>query len=465
MKNNQSGLQTASHNIANKSVPGFSRQTVDFATQPPDASEGIPIGKGADISSIKRENNAYLEKQLVRENNKLGYAKTDSDILQRIEKIYSQMEKGINESLVEFFNSIRELSSQPESLISRTLVKNKAEYLTQDFNKTHRRLTDVQGDIDFQIKKHLIDINQISKEIINLNRRIQSIESSSQSIIANDERDQRDHLLKKLGEYVDINYSENKQNSLTVTAGKSILLVSGGQSLHLFSSPSPKNSQSKGKREGLIDIFYKPFPDARSVLVTHQFTGGKIGSLLKMRDKVVSGIIKDMDNLAYSFAKRVNEEHQSGFNSYNNKGESLFILPNQIQDTSQKIRLNENIKNDVGKIVTAKSPYSPADNRVANKISNIQQEKIMEDKRYTLGEFYRSLIGNIGLLTRRANQSLSSQKDAVDQLNNFRESISGVNLDEETAKMIDYQKSYEASARLIRVAEEMMNTVLDIKKL
>ncbi|MCB0363506.1 MAG: flagellar hook-associated protein FlgK, partial [Bdellovibrionales bacterium] len=71
----------------------------------------------------------------------------------------------------------------------------------------------------------------------------------------------------------------------------------------------------------------------------------------------------------------------------------------------------------------------------------------------------------LGVQSARAASEHESQKDIVKQLQNIRESISGVSLDEETAKMIEFQKSFDASARLIRAADEMMDTVLNLKRL
>ena len=75
------------------------------------------------------------------------------------------------------------------------------------------------------------------------------------------------------------------------------------------------------------------------------------------------------------------------------------------------------------------------------------------------------MVGEVGIQTRRTQVAQDSQKNIVNQLKNIRESVSGVSLDEETTKLIEYQKSFDASARLIRTADEMFDTVLNLKKL
>ena len=98
-------------------------------------------------------------------------------------------------------------------------------------------------------------------------------------------------------------------------------------------------------------------------------------------------------------------------------------------------------------------------------IQNLQFRSILGDGQYSFDNFYNSKVGEIGLMTQRNQSALESQKNTLDQLKNTRETISGVNLDEEAAKMIEFQKSYEASARMIRVADELFDTVLNLKRL
>jgi flagellar hook-associated protein 1 FlgK len=136
----------------------------------------------------------------------------------------------------------------------------------------------------------------------------------------------------------------------------------------------------------------------------------------------------------------------------------------QIRDASQFIDLSEAIKRDVGKIATGAIANAPGDNRVANVIANIQNQKSFNRNEDTIDDFYRSMVGQVGVLARTSRMSHEAQRDIHAQLANIRESVSGVSLDEETTKMIEFQKTYDASARLIRTADEMFDTVLSLKR-
>ena len=98
-------------------------------------------------------------------------------------------------------------------------------------------------------------------------------------------------------------------------------------------------------------------------------------------------------------------------------------------------------------------------------ISALQYQKVMDDKSATVDDYYASVVGRIGVESSRANTARDTLNDSLGQLKNIRESISGVSLDEETTKMIEFQKSFDASARLIRTADEMLETVLNLKRL
>src|SRR5690606_7700653 len=128
-----------------------------------------------------------------------------------------------------------------------------------------------------------------------------------------------------------------------------------------------------------------------------------------------------------------------------------------------KIKVNDEILENAGLVVAAAQQNSPADNRIANLISSLQYEQPLANGQSTFDDFYANIVGNVGISANRANSEHEAQKGIVDQLKNIRESISGVSLDEETAKMIEFQKSFDASARLIRTADEMMDTVLNLK--
>lgn len=461
MMNSQTALQTTGHNIANKSTEGYSRQRVELQAAEPTGLGSHRIGNGSKTVAITRTNNPYLEKQIGKEQSNLGYFQGKTDAMNRVEQVYNeQTNKGLNTFVTDFFNSVRELSNNPESLATRTQVKETAEFLTKDFKRVNTQLQEIRKDIDQQVSTHVDQVNQMTGEIADLNSKIQMVQNSGGP--ANDERDRRDLLIKKLGEKINIRWAEGNDGAVTVTAGNSALLVAGDDAKKLSVMATPE-SGSKG--EGGFDIFYQSAKDGQITKVTEQMTGGAIGGLLEVRDKNISGLIEGVDKMAYSLATDINTIHSRGYDGHGRLGSDFFEAPQDVRHAAENLKVSDRISRDPLKIATAGAPGSPGDNRIATAISQLQYENTMPDGSATMDEYYNSMVGEVGIQSRKAQTGQESQKGIVSQLNNIRESVSGVSLDEETTKLIEFQKAFDASARLIKTADEMFDTVLNLKRL
>src|SRR5262249_50869888 len=142
----------------------------------------LRIGMGARAAAVTRTNNPYLEKQLEREGTSLGFVEGRADLMGRVEQVYNEQQtKGLNQFMGEFFNSFRELSNNPESSATRTLVKETGEFLSKNFAHLTHQLGEIQADADFRIATKVEEINQLSKEIAQLNLKVANVEVTGAS--------------------------------------------------------------------------------------------------------------------------------------------------------------------------------------------------------------------------------------------------------------------------------------------
>lgn len=453
---NQSALQTTSHNITNKSTEGYSRQRVDIQSNPAINDGNHRVGTGAMAASISRTNNPWLEKQIEREGSNLAFADGRSQALQRIESVVNeQTVKGMNGAVSDFFNSFRELANNPESATVRTIVKDNSANLIRNFQDMDRQINGVNDGLNKQIESGVRELNGFTKEIADLNSRIMTIEVGGAN--ANDERDRRDLLVKQLAEKVDISYAEDpKSGMLNITSGKTGILVAGTSANEFNTS---LDSQNK------MRVRFEMSKGGLQTDLTDQFKKGSVGAAIELRDGVVSDLKNHLESLAYNIATEVNKAHGEGYDRNGNPATNLFDIPAGENFSVQDLKVNKAIVNDVSLIAAGAKPNAPGDNTTANVIHSLQFKPTMEDGKYSFDDFYNSKVGQIGAMTQSANSTAESQKNVVDQLKNTRESISGVNLDEEATKMIEFQKSFEASARIIKVADEMFDTVLNLKRM
>lgn len=453
----QTALQTASHNITNRSNEGYTRQRVETSTNPATDEGRYRLGTGAQISSITRINNPWLEKQVEREGSQLAFLDSQTQALGRLENAMNEQSvKGLNDSISNFFGAFRELANNPESALPRTQVREAAGALIRSFQDARRQIDNVSSDLNKTIEASVGEANMFAKEIADLNSKIHDVEIS-RNTVANDERDRRDLLVKKLSEKLDISYAEDpKTGMLNITAGSTAVLVAGTSSTNMLTHTDENNN---------TQIFNELSKGGTQFDITEQFRRGSIGGSLEMRERHVAELGYQLENLAYNIAQNVNQVHQEGYDRYNQTGIEFFEVPADGTFNIANFKIGQDVLQDVGRIAAASKPGAPGDNTTANVMQELQFRPLMDGGKYSFDDFYNSKVGEIGILSQRATSALESQKNTLDQLKNVRESVSGVSLDEEAAKMIEYQKSYEASARMIKIADEMFDTVLNLKRM
>jgi flagellar hook-associated protein 1 FlgK len=102
----------------------------------------------------------------------------------------------------------------------------------------------------------------------------------------------------------------------------------------------------------------------------------------------------------------------------------------------------------------------PGDNSVALSLANLENKSVLLGGKATFSDAYGQLVSRVGTLTHAANISRSAQEALFNQAKQSRESLAGVNLDEEAANLIKFQNSYQASAKAIAVASSLFDTLI-----
>lgn len=456
MTNSQTALQTVSHNIANKNTEGYTRQRVDIQSAVPVTEGRLQFGMGARAAQVSRTHNPFLEKQIQREGSQKGYLDSQSELLSRVEQVFNEQSiKGLNQYISDFFNGFRELANTPESITARTVVKETAGLMGQDFARVHKQLTDIQNDVNFQIIGRAEEANKIIAEMASLNQKI--VETEMRGIAANDQRDRRDVLVKHLNEIMDIKVAEGDKGAITVMTAGNGILVSGNDHANFSTRRSADSTK--------LDIFVQSAGSPEPIEITSRIKGGNLGGVLKIRDEVIQEIKASINQLASTIVKEVNQAHVQGFDRTGQPATFFFEPINSETPPALGVKLSRLIVDDLNKIATGIEPTAPGDPTIAHVIAQIQNKSVFDGDAATLDDFYNSQVGKLGVLTQRSVKASEAQSEIVQQLAKLRESISGVSLDEEATKMIEFQKAFDASARLIRTADEMFDTVLNLKRL
>lgn len=127
------------------------------------------------------------------------------------------------------------------------------------------------------------------------------------------------------------------------------------------------------------------------------------------------------------------------------------------------ITVNPELLNNPDRLAAALGSASGDAGNLA-RLVGLRDRNLNELSRNTIEDFYADIVGDIGFETSAAATALQSQQQLLAQLENEREAISGVNIDEEMVELLKYQQSYEAAARFISVAQQMTDTLINLAR-
>jgi flagellar hook-associated protein 1 FlgK len=504
------------------------------------------MGIGVEVINIERMRNEFIDEQIRRQNHYVGFYEELDNTMESIENIFTEpSETGIIHFVDQFFDSWQNLANNPSDISARTMVKTNAEILIDVFHNVAGELANLRQTKNEEIQQQVNKVNEICKEIYNLNLEIGTVELNNQN--ANDSRDRRDLLLKDLSKIIDISVIENDIGQVTVTTSGNIIV--SPVSYQGLETTSVTTRLSDGTT--VIETGVR-FSDSKKIFNPQS---GMIKGLFESRDKVIPEYQKQLDTLANSLVEKVNDLHSKG---YNLKGFTGIDFFDQNLTGASDIRLSASIISDVNNIAAASGgeahPASqnllsagshdfgsdpvqlyrdpsalplvnarnivkgtvivstgtttlvegvdyhidyvngtfqmlhdgydsdnlqidfhyrsggfagPGDNSTALAIANLRSELTMNNDVHGNGtasftEYYSSMIGRLGLSRNEADSNLKTRTFLISQFEAHQDSIAGVSLDEEMANLIKYQHTFQAAARLITIADEMLDTLLNM---
>jgi flagellar hook-associated protein 1 FlgK len=189
-----------------------------------------------------------------------------------------------------------------------------------------------------------------------------------------------------------------------------------------------------------------------------ELTDGELAGLVEIRDEKIVAYLEQLDTLALAIVSEVNAIHRDGYGLDGSTGVDFF---DRSTSGARDMALSTIVQADVNAIA-ASQDGSSGDNSNALTIADLRTRRTMDGAHLSFGEYYASLVQVIGSESQEAAFMEESYDMLVQRLENERLSISGVSLDEETSLLIQYQRSYEAAARVITAADELMQTILNM---
>ncbi len=431
-------MDVAAHNVANAGNPDYSRQKLSIESDMPQKGARFYWGSGIRIGDLRRVHDALVDSQIIRNNQRYAAYKKQSEILGQIESVFGEpSEYGLSNYINRFFDSWTSLSSSPNSIEARKEVVYSAQNLSTKISDIYQQLNLIESDIVNSFREKTTQVNSLLTQIRDLNKKI--FESKAMNAEPNDLMDNRDKLIKDLSKLVDVkvNYDTN---------GIATIYIGG-----IFAVNSDAVTQfTMDRKEGKLSL--KTVKGG----VKTALTTGEMSALTDAFTNKITNYKEKLKTIFNKIVDEVNTVHEKGYTIDNPPQQGIKFFDSF---ENGKLQINEQVIRDPMKIAVS-SDGTAGNGDLAVELGAIKDKKIFDGM--TIGEYYSEMINDIGNTVNNANSSKESINLVLQQLKSQRDSYSAVSIDEEMTNILKYQKSYDASAKLVKVANEMLDTLLNM---
>ncbi|MED4454453.1 flagellar hook-associated protein FlgK [Metabacillus fastidiosus] len=499
----QGALHTTGNNIANVNTPGYSRQRINFEATTPYPSIGmsrpqIPgqMGTGVQAGSVQRIREGFLDTQYRQENNKLGYWESRANALEKMEEIMNEpSDAGLSKTLDRFWQSLQDLAINPTNAGARSVVRERGIAVADTFKYLSKSLNQIQNDLKTELNVSKDELNSIANQLNSINKQISEIEPHG--YLPNDLYDQRDLLLDKLSSLVNIKVTNHPSGGNALKIAEGIVTVEivddSGKSLGTLVDGEQQSVNElsigyAGEEDGGLVQTISIGTDEINILDFNSM--GKISSLIDSygygdQEGLFTNMLNKLDVMAFDFAKEFNKIHNEGlgltleagtdkliidkdnrynFFSFGTDGSGTDIMLSDSKGAAGLIQISKAIKDSTNHIAAS---LDSADTTAGNggnalKLAEVKNNPFMIDgTSTTFQNYYEGVIGGMAVNAQEAERLSGNSMLLRDSVDQRRQSVSAVSLDEEMTNMIQFQHAYNASARMITLQDEILDKIIN----
>ncbi len=493
MKNNQYALTVVSQNIANLHVEGYHKQRVDFQTNEYTTNcrtvlSTIKGMNGAHIASLTNyiDDGAFRNK--IDSNSDAQYYNTLADELGSLEDIADDLgDNGLNALLNDFYAAAADLEKFPTDLTIRQQYVQAAQNVCDKFNVISKKYDDVQLDTCQTVQNSVSNINALLENLTEANiAHVKNNQGASTQAEINS-------ILEELSNYTNVTTDTNDNGTVNLYIG-GVKVVSGGEQKYKLEANFDKNNPDETVKFSLRSLENPDYAiedgitesfSAGSLKAYVEFLNGSNGSFSNVNDMKTS-----LNSAASAFANALNEIQtydngkifaasittaDNGDLMLEKATEPFFTSANGATIDAGNISVNPDIVENPFLVSAARinldnyktgedwtKSIGNSDNAV--EITALQNKKICSygdgTNNATLSQFLTNAAAKSGSDLAGVEKKAGIYQDIADTDANNYANLIGVNLDEELADMIRYQRAFEASAKLFSTVNDLIGTII-----
>jgi flagellar hook-associated protein 1 FlgK len=410
----QRSIDVTGHNIANVGTAGYSRQEAVLeaspATQIPagaiSSGAGAHLGSGVDIQAYRRVRDGFLDAQYRAQSMRLGYQTATAASLSNAELALAEPgDDGIAAQLAGFWDAWSDFANAPEDPATRQALVQRGATLAGSFATVDAQLGSLMGQASSEYAALTApggQVDTIARELAMLNGSISSAVQMGEA--PNDLLDRRDHLVDQLSALGQVSVTEETDGTLTVAFGD---------------AGTP-----------LVEGTTTTWPQALTT------PGGRLGALKQLGEPggTLDTYRAQLSAVARTLADTVNAVHGAPpfFSGTDAATLAVAVTPAQIVSTTGT---------------------APGANDLALAVAALRGG--------ATDSSYRAFVTGIGTDVSEALRQEANAQALTDSVENRRQSVAGVSLDEEMTNLVRFQRAYQASARAMSTMDDMLEQLIN----
>jgi flagellar hook-associated protein 1 len=415
------GVSVATNNVANVNTRGYSRERVDL--------ESLLQG-GVRAGDPQRIGDELLAGRIRTAGGALAMAKAFAQALSDVEARLTDGGPTIDEHLAQLFSRTSQLAAAPTDGTSRAAVLDAARDLVAGIRRRSAELSAARDEANQRIASNAEEAAELAKTLAQTN--LQIARTNDPAL-----HDQRDRIANQLSELVGGSARIDSDGRMRFVLDGGAVLVDGDQAASITATPDPTTGDmrvSVGARD-----------------VTTQIGGGAIGGDLAMRDRELTDAQGALDQLAFDVTSQFNSVHTANAGLDGVSGRPMFVAQAQVAGAASRMALDPALDADPSKLAAAAPGAGPGDNRGALALLGLTK----------LGDQALSIVSRIGTAAARANGDVTAGQLVSDHLSSLRESLAGVDIQEELANLSRFEHASAAMTKFVSTIDDMLGALID----
>ena len=468
----QTAVQVVSQNVANAETEGYSRQRAELVPRWPQKFGYGSVGTGVEVQNVIRVRDTLLDANYRREAASAEGYSLRRDVLSQIEGILGEpSDQALASSLDALWSSFSDLSNNPGSPSAQAVVRQRGIEVASTLNRFASRLNELEGTSRSRLQTSVDELNRLAGQLAELNGQITTSEVNGTQ--APDLRDARDRIADQLSKLAGARMMPQANGTVSFLIG-GVAIVDG---------LSARQVDVRGGPPTAIGLVGSPDPLPQS--------DGQINAVLAGLNTDIPDVRAKLDSLAKGLVNGVNFLHQSGWTA---AGDALgnanwnpltpptgskvnFFDPARI--TAGTISISAEVSANAGVVASGATQNSPGDNTLALKLAALRDSTGIAALQTAMGaatfasqvgltggatfnDSYRNTVTSVGMQVRAADSSATAFDTLANQAETRRSSVNGVSIDEELTLLLRHQQAFQAASRLVRTADELAQTIIEM---